>query len=437
VSLKLLTSPVVRGAVGVAGAFLFLAAAWCALLTGASRMLSAYGVRTGNLTAAETSIRMTQGDPQAHVSRADLLSNGASAGGEQSMRQEAIRSYRNSVSLRPLDYALWMSLGQELEDAGEIEAALRAFTEATRLAPFYARPRWQLGNFLLRQQGRDREAFDHLRQAAHGDPALFPNLIDLAWRFYGGEVPRVEAALRTETDAERLRLARFYVKQGKAGEAMRLYGQLGSAVARDEQKAMLTDLLAAREFAEAHKIWSLWQPPEAGAQEIAPGQIYDGGFEREIALNESGLGWQIGTANVPTVSVSLDGSEVREGKRSLRIDFNGASAPSAPVVSQLVLVEAGRPYRLSFAARTKDLVTGGLPILTVFDASAPAESVLAQSKNLPPQGSESWQDLSVEFTTAQTARAVRVSLHRQNCAAGGSCPAFGHLWLDGFTMKKL
>jgi hypothetical protein len=434
VGLEHLTSPVFRGAVAVVGASLFLAAAWCALLAGASRLLSDYGVRTGNLTAAETSIRMTPGDPQAHVSRADLLS--AAGADDASRRREAVRSYRDSVSLRPLDYALWISLGQELEDAGEADEALRALGEATRLAPFYARPRWQLGNFLLRQ-GRDTEAFDQLSRAARAEPARFPNLIDLAWRFYGGDVGRVEAAVRPETDAERLRLARFYVKEGKAGEAMRLYGQLGGAVAGDEQRAMLADLLAAREFAEAYKVWSRFQPPEAGAQETAPGQIYDGGFEREIALHEPGFGWQIGTANDPAVSVALDGGEVSEGKRSLRIDFNGASAPSAAVVSQLVLVEAGRSYRLSFAARTKDLVTGGLPIITVSDASAPDQPPLAQSKNLLLQGSEGWQDFSVEFKITQTTLAVSLSLHRQNCAAGGPCPAFGHVWLDGFTMKRL
>jgi hypothetical protein len=378
---------------------------------------------------------MTPGDPQAHVARADLLSV---AGAEDaSRRREAVRSYRDSVSLRPLDYALWMSLGQELEDAGEAVEAFRAFAEASRLAPFYASPRWHLGNFLLRQ-GRDLEAFDHLRRAAHAEPARLPNLLDLAWRFYGGDVQRVEAAVRPETNAERLRLARFYVKQGKAGEAMRLYTQLGGAVARDEQKAMLADLLAAREFVEAHKVWSLSQRQEAGAREIASGQIYDGGFEGEIRLNEPGFGWQIGAANDPTFSVSLDNGVVREGKRSLRVDFNGASAPSAPVVSQLVLVEPGQAYRLSFAARTKELVTGGLPVVVVYDASAPDQPVLAQSKNLSPQGSGEgsggWQDVSVELTVSRASRAVRVSVQRQNCAAGGPCPAFGHLWLDGFTL---
>ncbi|HEY0101341.1 MAG TPA: tetratricopeptide repeat protein [Pyrinomonadaceae bacterium] len=431
--LKLLTSPVFRGVVGVAGAALFLAAGWCALLTGASRMFSDYGVRTGNLVAAETAVRMTPGDPQAHVARADLLADAAGAG-EASLRREAVRSYSDSASLRPLDYALWMSLGQSLEEAGQAEDALRAFAEATRLAPFYARPRWQLGNFLLRQ-GRVDEAFDHLRRAAHADHARFPNLIDLAWRFYDGEVARVEAALRPETNAERLKLARFYVRQGEAGEAIRLYRQLGGAVAQDDQKAMLADLFAAREFVEAHKIWSLSQPQEAGAEQAAPGRIYDGGFEREIRLNEPGFGWQIVTANDSNVSVALDGGEMQEGKRSLRVDFNGASAPSAPVLSQLVLVEAGRAYQLSFAARTKDLLTGGLPVVTVLDVSAPDQLVLAQSKNLP-QGSEGWQTFSVEFKTRQSTRAVRLSLQRQNCASA-PCPAFGHLWLDAFTMTKL
>ena len=451
VNLKLLTSPVFRGAVGIAGASLFLAVAWCALLTGASRSLSDYSVRTGNLTAAETSVRMTPGDPQAHLARADLLYSDpegeTGAPGEISpLRREATRSYRDSLKLRPLDYALWDSLGQALEEIGERDEALRAFTEATRLAPFYARPRWQLGNFLVRQQGRDREAFDHLRRAASSDPVRFPNLIDLAWRFYNGEVSRVEAAVRPETDAERLRLARFYVKQAKAKDAMRLYGQLGATVAA-EQKALLTDLLAAGEFAAAHQLWLLAE----GAAETTPGQIYDGGFEREIRLHDPGFGWQIAaaTANDPTVSIALDSGESMEGRRSLRVDFNGASAPATPIISQLVLAEAaaapaaaGRPYRLTFAARTKDLVTGGLPIVTVTDASAPDKPVLlAQSKTLPPKEggvAEGWQTFNVEFTPAHSTRAIRVALLRQNCAAGGGpCPAFGHVWLDAFTLKKL
>lgn len=439
---KLLNYPAVRGMVGVAGAFIFLATAWCALLTGASRLLSDYGVRTGNLTAAETSIRMTPRDPQAHVSRADLLSSNLGVS-ESYFKQEAVRSYRNSVRLRPLDYALWMSLGQALEDAGEADEALLALTEATRLAPFYARPRWQLGNFLLRQRGRDREAFDQLRRAAQADSAAhFPNLIDLAWRFYGGEVSRIEAAVQPETNVERLRLARFYVQHAKVNDAMRLYGQLGGAVAAEEQKALLADLLAAGEFTIAYQLWSLARTKDGGAQESAPGQIYDGGFEREIRLNEPGFGWQIGSpVNEPTVSVALDSGETMEGRRSLRIDFNGASAPSTSLISQLVLIEAaaGRPYLLSFAARTKDLVTGGLPIVTVSDASAPGQPVLlAQSKNLPGEESQGWQTFSIEFTPdARITRAVRVALQRQNCSAGGPCPAFGHVWFDAFTLKQL
>lgn len=294
----------------------------------------------------------------------------------------------------------------------------------------------------MRQRGRDREAFDHLRRAAHSDPARFPNLIDLAWRFYNGEVSRVEAAVRPETNVERLGLARFYVKHAKANDAMRLYGQLGATVAADEQKAMLADLIAAGAFA-AYQLWSL--SPAAGAEEFIPGQIYDGGFEREIRLDEPGFGWQIASVNEPTVSVALDSGETLEGRRSLRVDFNGASAPTTPIISQLVLIEAAaavahRPYRLTFAARTTDLVTGGLPVVTITDASASDQPVpLAQSKNLPPEGerAEGWQTFSVEFTPAHTTRAVRVAFRRQNCAAGGPCPAFGHVWLDGFTLKKL
>lgn len=373
---------------------------------------------------------MTPGDAQAHVSRADTLS----ISDVLSVRQEAARSYLDSVKLRPRDYALWGSLGQALDEVGKEEEALRALAEAVRLAPHYARPRWQLGNFLLRH-GAEREAFDQLRLAARSDPARFPNLLDLAWRFYDGDSARLELAVRPETKAERLTLARFYIKQGRAGEALRQYQEIGGAVAADERRAMLSALLAAGEFAGAYQVWSLSRAAETGAAESRPGQINDGGFESEVRLNEPGFGWQIGPAG-ETAAISLDAQEVGEGRRSLRIDFKGASAPAVPLLSQLVLVEGGRLYRLTFVARTQDLVTGGPPVVAVSDASAPERPALAQTEDLK-KGHEGWQKFTTEFTPPQTTRALFISLRRRNCAGAGPCPAFGHLWLDGFSLMRL
>lgn len=65
------------------------------------------------------------------------------------------------------------------------------------------------------------------------------------------------------------------------------------------------------------------------------------------------------------VSVSLNTREPRSGARSLLLEWSGDPQPMIPVVSQLILVEAGRRYRLSFWTRSEELVTGESPIVTI------------------------------------------------------------------------
>jgi hypothetical protein len=60
---------------------------------------------------------------------------------------------------------------------------------------------------------------------------------------------------------------------------------------------------------------------------------------------------------------------------------------------------------------------------------------LASSAPLPA-GTNSWQEVTLEFSSGDTTRAVLISLQRQSCPSG-PCPIFGRLWLDTFTLGKL
>jgi hypothetical protein len=99
-----------------------------------------------------------------------------------------------------------------------------------------------------------------------------------------------------------------------------------------------------------------------------------------------------------------------------------------------MLVEPKTRYKLHFSARTKEVVTGGLPLIVVNGAGSGGPT-LAQSNTLP-QGTQGWSDYTVDFTTGDGMRAVLISLQRQPCT-GGPCPIFGRLWLDAFTVEKL
>jgi hypothetical protein len=134
--------------------------------------------------------------------------------------------------------------------------------------------------------------------------------------------------------------------------------------------------------------------------------------------------------DLQATSISLDSGEPHSGSKNLRIEFSGSSNPN---VSQLILVEPSRRYRINFAGRSQDVVTGGLPLLVVSDATDSKH--LGQSAPLA-KGSSEWQPFSFEFTTTPSTTAVVLSLQRENCTTS-PCPIFGAISLDSFSVEQV
>ena len=132
--------------------------------------------------------------------------------------RRAVTEFQRAVQLRPRDYYLWMLLGVTEDQNGDQQTALAALKQSVSLAPTYAKPRWQLGNLLLRM-GQTDQAFAELRRAASDNPELLPNVIDLAWGIYGGDVNAVLAVVPPQTDAARLELAIFFARHQQSSTA--------------------------------------------------------------------------------------------------------------------------------------------------------------------------------------------------------------------------
>lgn len=365
---------------------------------------------------AERAVALSASDPEAHHARAVAFALVDDEG-------NAARELERAASLRPRHYLVWLRLGRGRERAGDGAGAVAAYREAVRLAPAYAAPRWQLGNTLLRA-GLTEEAFAELRAAAASRPALFAYTIELAWRAYGEDARAVVEALRPETPRERVALARFFARRGRAAEAVEQFRAGGDAAGDEERRALVAQMIAARQFREAYEVWA--------GKTGGVGALLDGGFE-EKGAGGAGFGWQF-ARGLQGVSASLDVSGPRGGARSLLLEFRGEPDASVRLASQLVLVEPGGRYRLGFAARTEGLVSGGPPAVFVLDAGA-GERVLAQSEP-PPRDTGGWKTYEIEFTATGAAGAVNVVVRRLACAAA-PCPVFGRVWLDDFALKKI
>jgi hypothetical protein len=389
---------------------------------GLSRIFVKYSLTTGNLMVAEKAIEMAPKDADTHRARAAVSTLFQPA--------ESAMELERAVALRPVDYSQWVELGLVRDQLGDQTGALAAFDEAVKHAPFYAVPRWQRGNLLLRM-GRYDSGFADLNQAAQSNPEYIPSFIDLAWNLSHGDPKVVEQLVQVNSKTAHTTMAKFFANHGKPQEAMSQLQAAGS-VDDDTRRQLIDALLGKESFSEAYQVWCAANGLESAGPQSGT-QILDGGFEGTLNFDEGGFSWHI-PSRLQSAKVSLDSSQPQTGAKNLRIEFAGDSNPGAGLVSQLILVEPARHYKINFAARSQNIVTGGLPFLTVTDASG-SHKTLGQSPHLS-KGTTNWSVMSLEFTTQPMTKAVVLTIQREGCSTS-PCPIFGAISLDSFSIEQL
>lgn len=379
---------------------------------GFSRLLTRYALTTNSLPAADQAVQLTPTDAEAHRARGLILNR---------LRRpaEAEAALEIATSLRDGPEDLWIELGNTRDELGDREGALAAFDQAVRAAPYYAHTHWQRGNLLLRL-GRYDEAFADLRQAAASNRKYFPNLIDLAWGLTG-DAAATEALVRFRDDDERLTFARFLARKGKGIDVVNQIRLLVTPISDENRDELMRLLNSSRSPDEIVGLVAV-------ARKID--EILNSGFEEPLFLHESMNGWVVSQRQT-NPKLAIDVSEKQGGQRSLQVSFAGEWDAGTPLLTQIIAVEPGVTYRLSFGVKTKDLTTGGPPRIVLTDTTG--SQILAKSEPFPSPDA-SWQTMAVEFTPQ--AKAVVISLRRDNCNSS-QCPIFGTAWLDDFSLQKL
>lgn len=387
---------------------------------GYARLLTRYALIANSAIAANEAAGLTPSDPEAHRARARILTR-------LRLFSYAKTEQEIATSLRPLDDSLWLELGNIREELDDDEGARLAYDRAVVCAPYYAHPRWQRGNLLLRM-GQYNEAFAELRAAAGSNKNFIPNLIDLTWALSHKDVATTAQLLQFDTDYGRIAFARFLAKQGRGVESLAQLDLVTGPISQDEKKDILRQLFEAHSYKEALEVWKTI----VGLDSTEAPFVYDGGFEGPITIDAIGFSWRV-SRELSKIALSQDLTEKQSGKKSLRVTFDGNSSPGVPIISQTVLTKPLTRYRISFAVFTRDIVTGGLPVITIANASN--GQLLGKSDNIP-QSTEHWQNMAFEFSTPSASDAITLSLQRNECPIS-PCPIFGVLWLDSFSIEEV
>jgi hypothetical protein len=387
---------------------------------GYSRILSRYALATNSIIAANEAVRLTPSDPDARRVRAATLNRAR-------LFQEAERELVVATKLRRSDDYLWLELGSVRDELGDSQGAFIAFDQAVKWAPFYAHTLWERGNILLRA-GRYDEAFGDLCRAADANRTFLPNLLDLAWSLSREDANATSQWAKIDSDYERVFFTRFLANKGRGAETLAMFRAAAGAFTPEQKKDLIRQLIARGVYREAFEIWKT----DVGLNSDRFPLIYDGGFESALAIEAVGFGWYVSRSQ-STANLSIDVNQHHSGGKSLRAGFSGGSDPGLPIISQTILVKPQTHYRVSFAVKTADVVTGGLPYIELKDAT----TGFAFAKSDPfPEGTVDWRGFGFEWQAPASSEGVVLTLRRTSCGSG-PCPIFGTIWLDSFSIEEI
>lgn len=339
-----------------------------------------------------------------------------------------IRMYEQAVRLSPYDYRWHMELGRVLEQDDQTERAETEIKKAVDLAPFYASPRWQLGNFYLRQNRID-EALAELKKAAADNRIYRDQVFSLAWDYFDKDPAQVEN-LAGERPAARARLAYFFASRGRADDSLRNWNLLSDAekAANPEiAKSIAHGLFIQRRFPQSLEFSrQLGLDPDA-----RPEAVTNGNFEKGIGESpDSRFGWQVVRTD-SKLDIATDSRVKTEGNRSLRVVFKNYVKADLYNLFQTIVVEPNRKYRLLFRLRTENLKSAGGPLLEIVNANDDQPFAISQAF---PAGTNDWREMTVDFTAPENCSGITIRTTREAC--GLDCPITGTFWYDNFEISR-
>lgn len=381
--------------------------------------------REGTPDSIQTAIKWDPANPQYYDALGTLMHRYANS----TKANDIVELYRKATDLSPQEAQFWSDLGEGEDWAGNSTEALAALQHARRLFPNSPEINWRLANFYVRA-GNTSEVLAALQRVLQGDPTARRNSFALAVRATS-DAGAIMSTLPVEAPVF-FDYLNFQIERGDLSAAKQAWTRvLELNLSFDLSQALpyLDALIQHKDLLSLRDAWDALGrrfPARIGPRNPDLNLVTNGDFEYDIV--NGGLDWRI----VPRggALVAVDGGE---GRRALRITFDGSSNLDYDQVFQYVPVQPNARYAFAGRMRVQGITTDSGPRFQIRDGYSP-DRVFAATENLV--GDSGWLDERTQFRTGGDSQLLLISVARPASEKFES-QISGSVWIDDVSLTRI
>lgn len=356
------------------------------------------------------------------IGRLDKLARAHYAYGRKAWYENRLEAAKTHLIRAVADDMLlvsaWLQLAQTELSLGDRKQAARivAFTHQLTRDTL----RWKWDHILL---ARDLGLEDILLQSindAISCNALQRDALQLLDMYYGQDTGRILTIMAAENKPLYLQ---WLMRWDRVEDSWLVWNSLPETVRAETRfhEAYVDFLLSNRATVNARQIWEKYNGGTG---------ITNPGFEQE--MSNAGFGWCYRTDGAQGWNLARSRENPEEGRYALGITFDGTENVRFNHVRQIVPVEPGSAYSLSYWRKSRNLTTDERLFIDIFCFDG-GDGRHWSGPMLPVDGD--WQEDTILFSPPDQCRAVTIQITRKPSRRFG-CKISGKAWFDGFRIER-
>jgi hypothetical protein len=342
--------------------------------------------------------------------------------------RESAQYFRKAIERNPLEQEYWLNLAKICQRTGERTASEGALENGVMVFPTSYRGRWVSGNLLL-LQGDFEKALPHFSYLLAHYPNQSSTVYDVLEKAASDSDFVLERIVPKDPSSFRQYLSYLY-ETGDKDSVRKAWAKkfsFGYQADREQTLRHIEFLISRGELNEAFQVWKARLQEEGLSPFSDSNLITNGDFEKDQILG-GGFDWKI--EKVPGAEVSFDPSVAFEGKRSLKIVFNGKENVDFYHVYQFLPLKSDTEYVLRANVKTQAVTTkSGLKIEVI----GVGQAFQRQSEALT--GDNEWRELIVSFRTPAQLQGGLVRIRRDKTDKFDRIIS-GTVWIDQVSLTE-